>query len=95
MTQSFWKFYHPLRTHDFGDGFFLRVSESVRLFVCRNCYRGFKYDAHTLRTWAVGRDKRCSALESSVNRRWLAEPCAGGPTDFDHQDSTRFGLAEV
>jgi hypothetical protein len=94
VTESVWKSYDPLRTHDFGAGF-LNVSEVGQLFICRNCHRGFKYDPGTQRTWAIGRDKRCSALESSVNRRWLAEPCAGGPTDFDQQDSTKFALADV
>jgi hypothetical protein len=89
MTQSVWKSYEALRTHDFGDGFFLNVSEPGQLFVCQNCYRGFKYDARSHRTWAVGTDKLCSALDGAVNARWLTEPCAGGPTDLDRRDSTR------
>jgi hypothetical protein len=95
MTRSVWKSYNPLRSHDFGKGRFLGTPEPGQLFVCRNCYRAFRYDPRTQRTWAVGRDECCSALEDSVNRRWLSEDCAGGPSDFDEQDSQLFGVALV
>jgi hypothetical protein len=92
MTQYLWKSYDPLRSHDFGEGRFLDTSEPGQLFICRNCYRAFKYDPRTERTWAVGRDERCSPLDGPVNQRWLAEHCAGGPSDFDGQDSQQLGV---
>jgi hypothetical protein len=90
MTEYLWKAYNPLRSHDFGEGRFSSAFEPVQLFTCRNCDRGFKYDPRTQRTWAVGRDERCSPLDRSVNRRWLAEECPGGPSDWDEDDSIRF-----
>ncbi len=95
MTQLPWKPYSPLRSHDFADGRFMSSSEPSRLYICRNCYRAFKHDPGTKRTWAVGRDERCSDLDSSVNRRWLAEECAGGPSNFDEHDSQQFRLPLV
>jgi len=92
MTQYLWKGYDPLRSHDFGEGLLLNASEPGQLFTCRNCYREFKYDPRTRRTWAVGRDDRHPALDSAVNRRWLSEDCAGGPSDFDERDARLFGL---
>jgi hypothetical protein len=90
MTEYPWKGYSPLRSHDFSEGHSSSPFEPGQLFTCRNCYRGFKYDPRTQKTWAVGRDERCSPLDSSVNRRWLAEDCPGGPSDWDEDDSMRF-----
>ena len=49
MSKYPWRFYNPLRTHDFGDGILLKGREPGRLFVCRNCFRRFKYDSEARR----------------------------------------------
>ena len=40
MPKHPWRFYSPLRTHDFDDGIPLKGREPGRLFVCRNCLKG-------------------------------------------------------
>jgi len=89
MPKYPWRFYSPLRTHDFDDGVLLKGREPGQLFVCRNCLRRFKYDSWAHTTWAVGKGRGFSALESSVSSRWLSEYCAGGPSHADEQDSKR------
>jgi hypothetical protein len=89
MPKYPWRFYHPLWTHDFGDGILLKGREPGRLFVCRNCFRRFKYDSLAHRTWAVGKALSFPPLENSVNSRWMSEQCAGGPGHEDEEDSKR------
>jgi len=89
MPKSPWRFYSPLRSHDFDDGVPKKGREPGRLFVCRNCLRRFKYDSSTRTTWAVGKGRRFAALESSVSGRWVGESCAGGPGQADEEDSKR------
>jgi len=89
MPKYPWRSYSPLRTHDFDEGVLLNGREPGMLFVCRNCLRRFKYDSSEHRTWAVGKARGFSALESSVSARWLSEVCAGGPSSTDEEDSKR------
>jgi len=89
MPKYPWRFYSPLRTHDFDDGVPLKGREPGQLFVCRNCGRRFKYDSVAHLTWAVGKGREFSALASSVSSRWISEQCAGGPSRTDEEDSKR------
>jgi len=89
MPKYPWRFYSPLRTHDFDDGVALKGREPGQLFVCRNCGRRFKYDAETHVTWAVGKGRNFSALDRAVSLRWITEQCAGGPSGADEDDSKR------
>jgi hypothetical protein len=89
MPKYPWRFYSPLRTHDFGDGVLLKGREPGRLFVCRNCLRRFKYDSSAHTTWAVGKARGFPALDSSVSSRWISEQCTGGPAHEDEEDSKR------
>jgi hypothetical protein len=72
-----WRSYSPLRTHDFIEEIIPQTSPPLRVFICQSCDRRFKFDAVDHTTWAVASDAKLSALQEAVNRRWLAEPCAG------------------
>lgn len=82
--QRRWRFYSPLRTHDFGDG-----DGAGRPLECRNCGRRFRHDPVARTTWAVGKGRAYAPLERSVNDRWISEQCAGGPHARDEIDSKR------
>jgi hypothetical protein len=84
-----WRKVCALRTHAFIEHVPDKRLGSVRAFACRSCGRCFKFDPDNHRTWAVANDENLTALQPGVSRRWVAEQCAGRPSEDDLRDMKR------